>query len=398
MGPRLIARRPVVLLTGFALAAGVFAGGLAVGRMSVVPRHGSVPGPAQLALDEAMATIRSDAAHPVSTATLERAAIDGMLASLNDRWAGYYPATDGEDLRAVLTGDYSGLGLWLAQRSGRVFLTSVTPASPAALAGLVAGERIVAVDGVRVRGDSAAAVAARLDGPVGSAVQVRLASATDPGWTVTLRRALIADGNVAMRWVAPGVGEIEVRAFSRGVGGQVWADLASLRRAGLRAVVLDLRNDPGGLLDEAVRVASAFLDGGEVVSYSGRHLPRVVLDATGHGDTTTPMAVLVNGGTASAAEVVAGALQDRGRAVIVGSRTFGKGSIQEPFALAGGGLMELTVGTYRTPDGTDINGRGITPDVVVSGSAGPTAPLTAAVAVLTALVADANLGAPAGRA
>jgi carboxyl-terminal processing protease len=153
-------------------------------------------------------------------------------------------------------------------------------------------------------------------------------------------------------------------------------------------VVLDLRGNPGGLLDEAVEVASAFLDAGPVVSYLRRGGEPVRLDAVGTGDTRTPLVVLVDGGTASAAEVVAGALQDRDRAVLVGSRTFGKGTVQEPRTLTDGSALELTVARYLTPAGRSLEGRGLTPDIEVAAGSAPYVALNRALVVLSGLVAD----------
>lgn len=183
---------------------------------------------------------------------------------------------------------------------------------------------------------------------------------------VTLRREPVASADVVVDAPAPGVARVRVATFSRGVGGQVGAALVATAGQHPGGIVLDLRADPGGLLSEAVATASAFLDGGPVVTYDRRDAAPQTLAAGGAGDTGTPLVVLVDGATASAAEVVAGALQDRGRAVLVGSATFGKGSVQEPVALADGSAVELTVGRYLTPAGRSLDGVGLQPDVVVA--------------------------------
>ncbi|MGZ6792219.1 MAG: S41 family peptidase, partial [Mycobacteriales bacterium] len=182
------------------------------------------------------------------------------------------------------------------------------------------------------------------------------------------------------------VGRIVVPVFARGTGRQVRDAVAALRRQHATGIVLDLRGDPGGLLSEAVETASAFLDGGPVVTYTRRGERAQHLDAAAAGDTRTPLVVLVDGGTASAAEVVTGALQDRGRAVVVGSRTFGKGSVQEPHALSDGSTLALTVARYALPSGRSVEGVGIEPDIDVAGTG--QAPLARAVEVLTGLLAD----------
>jgi carboxyl-terminal processing protease len=182
-----------------------------------------------------------------------------------------------------------------------------------------------------------------------------------------------------------GITTIRIAMFSAGVGAAVQRADAQAHAAHATGIVLDLRGDPGGLLSEAVAAASVFLDGGPVVSLSGRTVPEHTLDAARGGDTATPLAVLVDGGTASAAEILAGALQDRGRGVLVGSRTFGKGSVQQVVPLSDGSSFELTVATYRTPDGHAVDGVGIEPDVTVPASAAPSVAADRAVQLLEAL-------------
>lgn len=198
---------------------------------------------------------------------------------------------------------------------------------------------------------------------------------------------------VTMDMLPSGVPRVRVTSFSRGVGRQVREALAQLPAPSSRGVVLDLRGDPGGLLDEAVETASAFLDGGPVVSFSRRGSPPQVFNAVGDGDTVIPLVVLVDGATASAAEVVAGALQDRGRAVVVGSRTFGKGSVQEPLRLSDGSAVEVTVARYRTPAGRSLDGAGLEPDIEVAPGSLPAVAEWRAADVLRGVSADAGSGA-----
>jgi carboxyl-terminal processing protease len=194
---------------------------------------------------------------------------------------------------------------------------------------------------------------------------------------------------VTMRMLHPHVGLIAVPAFTQGTGRQVRAAVAALHQRHATGIVLDLRGNSGGLLSESVETASAFLRGGRVVTYTRRDERPQRLDAVGSGDITTDLVVLVDGGTASGAEVVAGALQDRGRAVIVGSRTFGKGSVQEPHRLSDGSSLALTVARYTLPSGRSVDGVGIEPDIdVVS----PRAMIGRALEVLIGLRADTNGG------
>jgi carboxyl-terminal processing protease len=208
--------------------------------------------------------------------------------------------------------------------------------------------------------------------------------------TARLTRAQVQDDDVSASMITPTIERLRIAAFTRGVGRWVRDQVARARDRHLAGLVLDLRDDPGGLLDEAVETASAFLDGGPVVSYQQRNSAPQQLNALGQGDTGIPLVVLVDGGTASAAEIVAAALQDRGRAVLLGSRTFGKGSVQAPSRLSDGSALELTVGHYLTPSGRSIDGVGVEPDVAVPADSSATLFDQRAIEVLSGLTADAG--------
>lgn len=339
-------------------------------------------------LDEAADRINSDAASPISRAELERAAVQGMLTALGDRWSSYFPAADFAAFQDVLDGRYSGVGLWVRRGAdGVVRITSVQPGSPADRAGLRPGDELLAVAGVNVRGRTVADVVTRLRGKAGTkvTVEIRRGGRTQ---TVTMHRTSLDSSDVSIRKLSDGVLLIKLAAFTRGVGHQVRDAVAQGVKERAGGIVLDLRDVPGGLLDEAVEAASVFLDGGIVATYERRGAPRRPLRVLGHGDTTTPLAVLVDSATASAAEVVAAALQDRKRAVIIGSRTFGKGSVQEPARLSDGSAIELTVGRYLTPSGRALDGVGIEPDIEVPTGSPPKVAETRAVEVLVGLLAD----------
>jgi carboxyl-terminal processing protease len=206
--------------------------------------------------------------------------------------------------------------------------------------------------------------------------------------TLRLTRVELESADVSSDLVSDAVGRIRVAAFTRGVGREVRAELARLRTRKVTGLVLDLRGNPGGLLDEGVEVASAFLDGGNVVSYRGRGVDTKTYPVVGHGDTRTPLVVLVDAGTASAAEVVAGALQDRNRAIVVGGRTYGKGSVQQPLVLSDGSAIEVTVARYYTPSGRSVDGVGIAPDVELPAGDDAKDALRRAVEVLSGTVAS----------
>jgi carboxyl-terminal processing protease len=347
----------VVAVFGVTYAAGVVTG--VAGSRAQQQNNGVI--------DEAATRIADRAERPVARQQLERAAVEGMLKSLGDKWSNYYQPGDYASFQDSLEGRYSGVGLWLRPGDGGVDVGSVAPGSPAATSGAQPGDRVVSVDGVVVPADGIAAVsdaAARLRGRPGTTVNLVVARA-GASRTLTMVRRDFGTEDVTLTRLRGGVTIVKVAAFSRGVGREVRQGLAADPSAHARGVVLDLRDDPGGLLDEAVETASDFLDGGPVVSYERRGQPAQTLSALTPGDTATPLVVLVDRGTASAAEIVAAALQDRSRAVVVGSRTFGKGSVQEPTKLSDGSAIELTVGRYLTPSGRSLDGVGIDPDVLV---------------------------------
>jgi carboxyl-terminal processing protease len=380
----MVGRRILRVTSVVAAVVVAYAAGVATGR-STAP-HKSVT--SRSVLDEAEDRISSTSAHPISRDELERAAVQGMLGALDDRWSSYWEPSDFSRFQQVLEGHYTGVGVWVRRGTdGTLRVASVQQGSPADRAGVRVADELVTVDGRSVRGRSVVDVVAELRGAAGTVVAVGLQRG-GRDFAVRLVRVALSDDDVAVSRLSDTVVRLRVAAFTRGVGRWVRDEVAAEQRRHIGGLVLDLRDNPGGLLDEAVETASAFLDGGPVVSYSRRGSPPRVLDALGNGDTATPLVVLVDGGTASAAEVVAAALQDRGRAVIIGSRTFGKGSVQEPSQLSDGSALELTVGRYYTPNGHSLDGVGITPDVQVRADAPPGAAEQRAVEVLSGLLAD----------
>ncbi|MFH9425897.1 S41 family peptidase [Streptomyces sp. NPDC017529] len=309
------------------------------------------------------------------------ATADEVVSRSGDRWSTAFSAREYEDFQRELGGEYVGVGLWLRQAAGgRVLVSRVQPGSPAAAAGLRAGDDLRAVDGRPSRGSPVTEVVARLRGDdgappaaadgrpgAGSTVALELRRGARQ-WTETLRRARLRTQNVVTdRPEGPdGPTRIKVGAFTAGTGEEVRRAVRAADPHG--GVLLDLRGNSGGLVSEAVTAASAFLDGGLVATYDNRGRQRA-LYAKGHGDTRIPLVVLVDGGTMSAGELLAGALQDRARAVLVGTPTFGKGTVQLPSELPDGSVAELTVGRYRTPSGREVDDRGIAPDLVAEDDA-----------------------------
>ncbi|MEV6179048.1 S41 family peptidase [Streptomyces sp. NPDC052015] len=320
----------------------------------------SNPEAVRKAAEEAMAAGKS----PLEAA--ERA-----VSRSGDRWAAVYSEGEYEEFAESLDGQYTGVGLQARrERDGRIEVTEVRSGSPAAAAGIRAGDRLRSVDGRAVDGRPVTEVVSLLrgdatDAPAGTTVRLGLERGTR-AWSETVRRARLSTDSVTVRTLAPDVTVVAVAAFTKGVGDSV---RTAVRDAPAGAgIVLDLRGNSGGLVTEAVSTASVFLDGGLVATYDVDGEQRA-LHAEPGGDTDRPLVTLVDGGTMSAAELLTGALQDRSRAVVVGSRTFGKGSVQMPSRLPDGSVAELTVGHYRTPSGRGVDGTGITPDVEAGDSA-----------------------------
>ncbi|WP_156726711.1 S41 family peptidase [Streptomyces apocyni] len=292
-------------------------------------------------------------------------AAEDVVSRSGDRWGSIYDPSEYEAFERELDGEYNGVGLWTRRApDGQVKVVRVQRDSPAARAGIAVGDQLRSVDDKPLTGRGAEEIVSLLRGDGADAgTRVKLGLRRDArAWSLTLRRATLETESVAVRRLADGPVLIKITALTKGAGAQV---RDALRDAPPGAgVLLDLRGNAGGLVTEAQQAASVFLDGGLVATYDVRGKQRA-LHAEPGGSATRALVVLVDGGTMSAAELLAGALQDRGRAVVVGSRTFGKGSVQMPSRLPDGSVAELTVGHYRTPSGRTVDGRGITPDLEV---------------------------------
>ncbi|KOV83513.1 peptidase S41 [Streptomyces sp. NRRL WC-3618] len=350
------------------LFAGVLVAGAATGSFpEPAERRASLPDTARPAAptghheDVAAAAAAAMAAGKSPMEAAERA-----VSRSGDRWAAVYSPGEYEELEEALDGRYTGVGLWARrERDGRIEVTRVRSGSPAADAGIRSGDRLRSVDGKKVDGQPVTEVVSLLrgdgqDAAAGTTVRLGLQRGTR-AWSETVRRAQLSTDSATVRQVAESkVTVIQVSAFTKGVGDVVRTAVRAARPGA--GIILDLRGNSGGLVTEAVTAASAFLDGGLVATYDVNGEQRA-LHAEPGGDTTRPLVALVDGGTMSAAELLTGALQDRGRAVVVGSRTFGKGSVQMPSRLPDGSVAELTVGHYRTPSGRGVDGVGLTPDL-----------------------------------
>lgn len=301
---------------------------------------------------------------------LARSAIHGMVESL-DPHSEFLESKDYTNLEEELSGDFSGIGVQVEMRKGRVVVIAPIAGSPSEKAGIERGDEIVRVDGKNLeKGLPMDTVVDRLRGKPGSKVAVGLyRPSTGRNLDFTLTREVIKQASVReARVISPHVGYIQVTEFSEHTGDEFIEALNRLLKAGIESLVIDLRGNPGGLLDAAVEVADPFFKKNELIVYTQGRKPEDRDDYRAGSDgepLELPIVVLINAGTASAAEVVTGALKDTGRAVVVGERSFGKGSVQSIFKLKNGEGMRLTTARYYTPSGVSIHEKGITPHVEV---------------------------------
>ena len=312
--------------------------------------------------------IRSDSVEPVSDEKLIEAAINGMLTSL-DPHSSYLDPKEWNDMQVQTKGEFGGLGIEVTMENGLIKVVSPIDGTPAAKAGIQPGDLIVQIDNKPIVGLTLSEAVDKMRGPVDSKIVLTVRRGKQPPFDVSLQRAIIKIQSVRSQLI-DNVGYVRITSFSEQTAAGLQDALAKIKQqAGkkLQGVVLDLRNNPGGLLDQAIAVSDDFLDKGEIVSTRGRDPNNAQrYNATG-GDLLNglPIVVLINGGSASASEIVAGALQDHHRAILVGTRSFGKGSVQTIIPIPGHGAIRLTTARYYTPSGRSIQAKGIEPDIKV---------------------------------
>ncbi len=315
-------------------------------------------------------TVEGQYVTPVDDKKLIQSAIDGMLTSL-DPHSGYLDADDFDDMKNQTRGEYGGLGLEVTAEDGVVKVISPMDDTPAAKGGIKAGDYITAIDGQSVLGLPLDQAVKQMRGDVGQPITLSIAREKHDPFDVKLVRETIAVKSVRFHEEGD-YGYLRISAFNEKTGQETADAVKALesKNPHMKGLVLDLRNNPGGLLDQAVAVGDVFLDGGEVVSQRGRDAQDIERYNAHPGDSLKglPIAVLINSGTASAAEIVAGALQDRHRATLIGLTSFGKGSVQSVIPLRGGadGALKLTTARYYTPSGRSIQKTGIEPDLEVA--------------------------------
>src|ERR1700739_467843 len=313
--------------------------------------------------------VRAEYVDDVGDDTLIEGAINGMLTSL-DPHSNYLNSKNFDDMKVQTRGEFGGLGIEVSMENGLVKVVSPIDDTPAARAGLKPGDLITHLDGDPVQGMTLPEAVEKMRGLVGSEIKLTIRREGREPFDVKLIRATIKIQSVRSHLEGDNIAYIRITTFNEQTDVGLNNAMKNLKQqAGgkLLGVILDLRNDPGGLLDQAVAVADAFLEKGEIVSTRGRRSEDAQRYNARPGDIAAglPVAVLINGGSASASEIVAGALQDHHRAILLGTKSFGKGSVQTIIPLPGHGAMRLTTARYYTPSGRSIQAKGIEPDIIV---------------------------------
>jgi len=359
----------VALLVVSLLVVGAFAGGFLYSTMggrlpAFFPGAGGGSRVGAL-VEQVDGIIARDALTPSEESSRVAGAISGILGSLDDTYAVYYSPSEYADLQQMQKGEFYGVGVSVGlDASGQPYATRVFPDSPAARAGIKAGDVFSAVGTIRKETWDLDQFVSLVRGPAGSTITLEVTRAGRAPFTVTVTRAKIALPNTTSEMYGK-VGYVRLMTFNDLSAEELSGALAALDKKGAAGYVLDLRENPGGLLNSAVDVVSLFVDSGVAVRVDERGKPEQVLSVSGDRITTKPLVLLIDGGSASASEIVAGALKDHGRATLVGEKSYGKGSVQSVQPIGNGGAVKMTIAHYLTPDKKVINGIGVTPDVVL---------------------------------
>jgi carboxyl-terminal processing protease len=365
-------RAVLVVIIGLVLGLSLSIGGGLIGG-------GQAPGKEELAWEQArlfaevLERVKRDYVEPLDDAELMENAIRGMVSNL-DPHSQYLDAGEYRDIRISTTGSYTGIGIEVDEIDGKVMVVAPFAGSPAARSGIRSGDQVVAVNGRALDGNNLQETIHELRGNAGSKVTISVLR-DDQVIDHEMRRQIIRVSSVHRELLAPAYGYVRISQFNENTARELSRAVDELQEAGgdlLDGLVLDLRDNPGGVLDAAVNVADLFLDSGVIVTAEGRSLDSRFKRSAHRGDILdgASMVVLVNRGSASASEIVAGALQDHNRALVVGTSTFGKGLVQTVVPLSKGRALKLTTSRYYTPSGDSIQGVGIAPDVYVEDTPG----------------------------
>ncbi len=363
-------KRTTAIIVGLFLLliffAGVFTTGVLVGRHLEMRRPAMAPSESLELLREVLGIVQKSYIESVPTKKLVIGAIKGLLSALDDPYTRYLDPSDLRMLEEGTMGRFYGVGIEIGVKDDQLTVISPLPGTPAARAGIKAEDKIVEIDGKSTKGMSLERAVKSIRGEEGTTVVLTISrKGVDEPLKFSLVREEIKIPNVVSKMMDE-LGYIRVHSFSEDTGLDFEEALDELKKKGAKGIILDLRNNPGGLLRESVSVASRFIESGPIVVERFRDGHERTHNAYGGADEEIPLVVLINKGSASASEIVAGAIQDRERGVLIGEQTFGKGSVQTVEELSDGSGVLITTAIYLTPEGRKIHKKGIKPDIVVS--------------------------------
>jgi carboxyl-terminal processing protease len=354
-----------------------FIGGFATSRMlpadtfaSVAPKLGTSQSTTSEHVDEVYKLLMGRALVPPTETSGTAGAVQGLLGSMGDKYATYFDATHYKAFSEDSMGSFGGIGVVLGEKNGTTYVVEVYKDTPAGRAGILPGDVFRVINGDRRTDWQTTEVVKLVRGDIGTKVTITFLRPKKGSTTVgtektfTLTRATINYPNTKSELIGK-VGYIRLAQFNANAEGEVKNAVQDLTKKGATSIVLDLRSNPGGLLDEAVDVSSLFIADGVIVRVDERNKPEQEIRATGKKVTDLPMVLLIDGDSASASEITGGALQDYGRATLVGVKSYGKGSVQTVEGVSWGGAVKFTIAHYLTPKKRVIDGKGLTPDVIV---------------------------------
>ena len=370
----LVAAAAAVIAALALLTIGIWIGGRNADLVPSPLRGALVGSDDQIVVRQALNDISDTYYRKLPAGQLANDAIGGAVKKLNDRFSNYFTPAQYAQFQQAQASSFTGIGVTVDRGKRGLLVRSVYKGSPAHEVGISVGDQIIEANGRSLAGLTTDQASQLVKGPAGTKVRLKVVHNGKERVVVASRRPITVPVVASVMKTVCGkkVGIVALSTFSSGAHAEVYAALAKLKKQGAQAYIFDLRNNGGGLVDEAQLIASAFLPDGPIVTTRGRNVPSRTLDATGEPIIPkAPLVVLTNGGTASASEIVAGALQDRGRATLVGEKTFGKGVFQEVIELSNGGALDITAGQYFTPKGRNLGGRGVSqgaglkPDLLV---------------------------------